>query len=155
MAFHNLLDTIKENRSLTIRINDKARSTVFVASYGTRRYPQDYFMVFFSDGAVLEILPDIERVCFSEVGKQRANRDLTTNLGHCLNIRGKEYVLHNFDDQQFLRKVYFGHIQDGEGECEFSDYCYAHDTWRIMTFPNGEKSDIFFEEISLDSIFIE
>ena len=128
---------------------------MFCASYCTEHYPdEEYFKVFFDDGTVLEIMPNTEDLYFCDDMRRKIDRNLITDFGEHLKIDGKEYLLDNSNDKQFVKKIYYGDIKDGEGECVFSDYGLADEIWSLATLDDGRVSDIHAEKISIDDISI-
>ena len=63
-------------------------------------------------------------------------------------------MLDNSNDKQFVKKIYYGDIKDGEGECVFSDYGFADEIWSLATLDDGRVSDIRAKKISIEGISI-
>ena len=86
-----------------------------MASYTTKKFPDDeYIKLFFTD-TLLEIIPSQEEVYFCDDSRKEISRSLITSNGKYLNIDGKQYALENTNDIQAVNKIYFGDIVDGEG----------------------------------------
>ncbi|MBO7131894.1 hypothetical protein J6V85_01325 [Candidatus Saccharibacteria bacterium] len=155
MTFDDLLNKVKSDNPITIIIKNRARKTVFVASYYTEHYPdEEYFKIFFSDGTILEIMPKTEDLYFCDDKRRIIDRDLITDFDEYLNIDSKQYLLVSSEDKQFLRKIYYGNIEDGEGGCVFSDYGFADEIWSLAVLDDGEISDVHVKKISLKDVEI-
>ena len=153
MRFSDLIERIKTDNPPGIIIKNVPRKVTFVASYYTEHYPdEEYFKIFFSDETILMIIPEAESLYFCDDERREINRELITGYGEYLHIDGKEYLLDNGDDKQFVKKIYFGNIKDGEGKCVFSDYGFADEIWSLATLSDGEISDIHAKEIDLKDI---
>lgn len=149
--FYNQLLNIDKKTS--IKIKDKDHEIVFVASYFTKNYPdEEYVKVFLSDGTILQATPGAEEVYFCDDSLRAVDRSLITDGGEHLNIGGKQYTLENGDDQQLVKKIYFGNLSDGEGECVFSDYSCGDEVWSLAILPNGEFSDVHAKKIDLADV---
>ena len=72
-----------------------------------------------------------------------------------MKIDGKEYLLNNNDDKQFVKKIYFGNIEDGEGECVFSDYGFADEVWSLAVLDNRKESDMHMKRIDIKDVKME
>ena len=123
-----------------------------MASYTTKKFPDDeYIKLFFTD-ALLEIMPSQEEVYFCDDSRKEISRSLITSNGKYLNIDRKQYVLENANDIQIVNKIYFGDIADGEGGCRFSDYVFKDEIWSLATLDNGKISDIHARKIKIGDI---
>lgn len=154
MKFDDLLTKIQNNNPVTMTIKGKARETAFVASYSTEHFPYDeYLKVFFTDGTLLEVMPGSEDLFFCDDERNEISRDLIK--GDILEIDGKKYELENGDDEQFLKKIYYGNIKDGEGGCVFSDYSFDNEIWSLAVLDNGMISDVHAIKIELNEIILD
>ena len=139
-----------------MKIIGKIRKAVFWASYFTELYTVElYFKVFFDDDTILEIMPNTEELYFCDDVRREVDRKLITDFGEYLKIDGKEYLLNNNDDKQFVKKIYFGNIEDGEGECVFSDYGFADEVWSLAVLDNRKESDMHMKRIDIKDVKME
>lgn len=123
-----------------------------MASYTTKKFPDDeYIKLFFTD-TLLEIIPSQEEVYFCDDSRKEISRSLITSNGKYLNIDGKQYALENTNDIQAVNKIYFGDIVDGEGGCRFSDYIFEDEIWSLATLDNGKISDVHARRIKIGDI---
>lgn len=153
MMFDDLLNRIKKDNPVRMTIRDKARETVFVASYCTEHYPsEEYLKIFFDDGTILEMMPKTEDLYFCDDERREIDRNLVTDHGECLRIDNKEYLLENGNDKQIVKTIYYGDVENGEGGCVFSDYGFADEVWSLAVLDNGEVSDVHVERIGLKDI---
>lgn len=149
-----LLKILKLEKGSIIKVTDKDHRAVFMASYTTKKFPDDeYIKLFFSDGTLLEIMPSQEEVYFCDDSRKEISRNLITSNGKYLNIDGKQYVLENANDTQIVKKIYFGDIVDGEGGCQFSDYVFDNEIWSLATLDNGKISDVHARRINVKDIY--
>ncbi len=149
--FYNKLISANTPHDTNIKIKGQDHELVFVASYYTEHYPDDeYLKVFFRDDTVLQVVPDTKELFFCD--DERRNIDRGMIHDDRLVIDGKEYILQNGDDKQFVKKIYFGDLSDGEGECIFSDYAFQDEVWSLAVLDNGEVSDIHVKAIELKDI---
>ena len=152
MKFDDLLARIKDSEPFVIIIEGVSRKAVFCASYYTEHYPdEEYYKVFFDDGTMLEIMPSAESLFFCDDIRRKIDRSSITDFGEYLNIDGKKYLLTNHNDEQYVKKVYFGD-NNGEGECVFSEYGFANEVWSLAVLGDGSVSDIHMRKISIMDI---
>lgn len=155
MKFNDLLNKIKKENPVTLTIKGKTKKTVFVASYCTEHYPdEEYLKIFFDDGTILEMMPETESLYFCDDERRIIDRGLITDYDEYLNIDSKQYLLSDSEDKQFLKKIYYGDIDDGEGGCIFSDYGFADEFWSLAVLDDGSISDVHVRRISLKDIKI-
>lgn len=148
-----LLKILKLEKGSIIKVTDKDRRAIFMASYTTEKFPDDeYIKLFFSDGTLLEIMPSQGEVYFCDDSRKEISRNLITSNGKYLNIDGKQYALENANDTQIVKKIYFGDIADGEGGCRFSDYIFEDEIWSLATLDNGKISDVHARRIKIGDI---
>lgn len=153
LSFDKFLSKILNlEKGSAIKVIDKNRRAVFMASYTTKKFPDDeYIKLFFTD-TLLEIMPSQEEVYFCDDSRKEISRSLITSNGKYLNIDGKQYVLENANDIQIVNKIYFGDIVDGEGGCRFSDYIFEDEIWSLATLDNGKISDVHARRIKIGDI---
>lgn len=153
LSFDKFLSKILNlEKGSAIKVIDKNRRAVFMASYTTKKFPDDeYIKLFFTD-ALLEIMPSQEEVYFCDDSRKEISRSLITSNGKYLNIDGKQYALENTNDIQIVNKIYFGDIVDGEGGCRFSDYVFKDEIWSLATLDNGKISDVHVRKIKIGDI---
>lgn len=156
MKFDDLIGRVTSVKLFAMTIKGKIRKAVFCASYFTEHYPDElYFKVFFDDDTILEIMPNTEELYFCDDVRREVDRKLITDFGEYLKIDGKEYLLNNNDDKQFVKKIYFGNIEDGEGECVFSDYGFADEVWSLAVLDNRKESDMHMKRIDIKDVKME
>lgn len=156
MKFDDLIGIVTSAKFFTMTIKGKIRKAVFCASYYTERYPDEvYFKVFFDDDTILEIMPSSEELYFCDDARREVDKNLITDFGEYLKIDGKEYLLYNYNDKQFVKKVYFGNLEDGEGECVFSDYGFADEIWSLAVLDNDKESDVHVKIIDVKDVKVK
>ena len=111
--------------------------------------------MFFDDDTILEIIPNAKELYFCDDARRKIDTSLITDSGEYLKIDGKEYILNNKDDKQFVKNVHFGNLEDGEGECVFSDYGFADEVWSLATLDNGKESDVHVKRIDVKDVKVE
>lgn len=153
LSFDKFLSKILNlEKGSAIKVIDKNRRAVFMASYTTKKFPDDeYIKLFFTD-ALLEIMPSQGEIYFCNDNRKEISRNLITSNGKYLNIDGKQYALENANDTQIVKKIYFGDIADGEGGCEFSDYAFNNEIWSLATLDNDKISDVHARKIKIGDI---
>ena len=148
-----LLKILKLEKGSIIKVTDKDRKAVFMASYTTEKFPDDeYIKLFFSDDTLLEIMPSLEEVYFCDDNRKEISRNLIASNGKYLNIDGKQYTIENANDAQIVKKIYFGDIADGEGGCKFSDYVFDNEIWSLAILDNDKISDVHARKIKIGDI---
>ena len=150
----NLVDSIKSIKyDSSIKIENTSHQAVFMASYVTEKYPDDeYYKIFFRDNTILEVIPSSQEFFFCDDSRRNIDRNLVTNNEEQLEIDGKKFLSNDSEDNQYLKKIYFGNIKDGEGNCIFRDYEFENEVWSLATLKNGEKADIHVRKISAEDI---
>ena len=153
MKFNDLLGKVKSSAPTTLIIKDKARKIIFCASYYTTHCPdEEYLKVFLDDGTILEVIPNGEVVYFCDDERREISRDLISDDGETLRVDGKEYLLENGNDEQFVKEIYCGKVEDGEGGCVFSDYVWQDEVWSLAVLDNGEISDVHVKKITVEQL---
>ncbi len=136
-----------------VDIENTSHQAVFMASYVTEKYPDDeYYKIFFRDNTILEVIPSLQEFFFCDDSRRNIDRELIVNSGRQLEIDGKKFLSNGSEDNQYLKKIYFGDIKDGEGNCKFRDYECGDEVWSLATLENGEKADIHVRKILSEDI---
>lgn len=150
----DLVDSIKSIRyNSFMDIEKTLHQAVFMASYVTEKYPDDeYLKIFFKDNTILEVIPGSQEFFFCDDPRRNIDRNLIIDDGERIKIDGKEFLSNGSEDKQYLKKIYFGNIEDGEGNCIFRDYEFKNEVWSLATLETGEKADVHVRKISAKDI---
>ena len=141
--FERILDLSKGDK---IFVCNKERKIMFLGQYFAKSCPEEsYFKAFFNDGTVLEIMPGSEEFYFGDDPRRDVKKDMNDNE---IMVDGKEFVAENDVDYQFVKQIYFGNMEDGEGECAFRDYAFGDEVWSLaVVSATQEKSDILVRKV--------
>ena len=154
--YDNFLERLLETKpGDIIKIHDKDSKILFMASYYTEHFPEDeYLKVFMSDGTILEVMPQTKELYFCDDNRRNINRSLISDDGKSLNIDGKKYILQDGNNRQYIKKLYYGNVEDGEEGCIFSDFIYGDEVWSLAVLDNNQISDVHARKITAEECLL-
>lgn len=129
----------------------KKRRALFLARYFMKSCQDgEYLKCFFDDGTILEVMPEAREFYFGDDERRNINKDMKDDV---IEIDGKKFIAESGSDYQFVKEIYFGKIEDGEGECIFRDYTNDNEIWSLAIISaTQEESDIFVRKIEPEEI---
>jgi len=163
MEFSDLLKTLLNNPEQTqvkIKNSDWKKIKGF-AEFRTINFGDDgYFKIVFEDGTFLYILPADELLMYADSAHADFSEIKNEEIGQKekLIIKGREYVLDNKNDFQYVKRLILGNYQDIEGEVKFSDYIPTDGASELLSLGvllrTGERADINPAEIGIKDVKI-
>lgn len=159
MTVSQIVAALIEHPDQPISIQGDSKDLAGLAEFKTVNQPNSsYFKATFQDHSSMCLIPSDNFLLYSEDAPQKfveiADEDIGTKTE--LSFRGKEYVLDNANDYQYVIRLIKGDHSSIEGEVRFSDYLPKDGSsemlsvgWVVRT---GERADVNPKELNPDEI---
>lgn len=144
---------------MRVWIGGTERKLKGMAVFTTKNYSGEYYKLFFEDESFLMLVPGDEEIYFSpRIVEHIAEIDDKVIGTEKLFYVGKQFVLKDPDNYQFVKARMVGGPGDVEGEVRFSDYVPIDGSKEILS-PGflsftGKRADIYCVLISPEKISV-
>ena len=142
-----------------LKINNRSKEIKAFVRLTSIKLPDcEYWKIRFTDDSYMLIMMADQEVYYSDHYTFWAKevKDIYIGRKKHLTFRGKQFVLGNKDDYQFVLEMVHGSPLDIEGECRFSDYFPIIGEKEFLSFGwlsrTGKRADIYCRKIELDQI---
>jgi hypothetical protein len=161
MALQELIDNLIQDPNKKITINGETKSIAGFAEFKSANIPDEsYFKLSFNDHSVLVIIPSQNALFFSNEApiefKEIADEEIGVKKE--LTFRGKNYILDNANDYQYVIRLIKGDWKVIEGEVKFSDYVPSDGSDELLSLgwivKTGKRADVNPKGISIQDISI-
>ncbi len=161
MSAQELLDQLIQDPTRKISIQGKVRSIVGFAEFKTINLGEEsYYKIIFDDHSFLFIVPSQDLLLFTSDAPAHFAEIPDEDIGIKQNIasRGKDYILENAHDYQYVVRLIVGDWKSIEGEVKFSDYVPADGASELLSLGwitrTGERADVNPKHIDITDISI-
>lgn len=159
MTITTFLNSLIENVDQKVSIRGTQKSIIGFAEFKTINLGDDgYFKITFDDHSFLFIVPSEDLLLYTdELPKPFTEiKDEEIGAAEKITFRGREYVLENANDYQYVVRLMKGDFNTIEGEVSFSDYVPVDGASELLSLGwivrTSERADVNPKEITMDEI---